>query len=450
MSDLLNIGASAVRAYKGALGAIGENVANAETPGYARRSVVVKQAPTPGISPDPVYREQVLFSGVQIAGVQRAWDSFRAGEARLSAAAAGSADARSQWLTAVENGLSNGGTTVGSSLTAFFNAAAALAPSPGDPIARSSMLRALYNVGAAFRATGDALDRVANGIRTAAGLDVEAVNGALRALHDINGTIRSSTPGGAAFASLEDQRDRLIEDIATRVDVNVAIAGDGTATLALDGAAATPLLNGLGPGLLGLQVATDGRLTLQMTKEGTTAPLPVTSGKLAGLVQAAATTADRRMALDLLAADLTTSINAWSAAGIDANGAAGADLLDGSGGAAGLRTLTEDPDLIAAASTDGRANGNLLALDAMRGLGGLESRWNALVSDAAQSLSAAKSEAAAAASWRDNAYAALDEVTGVDLDREAAELLRYQQAYSAATRIIQVGRETVNAIIDLI
>ena len=36
-----------------------------------------------------------------------------------------------------------------------------------------------------------------------------------------------------------------------------------------------------------------------------------------------------------------------------------------------------------------------------------------------------------------------------DLDREAADLLRYQQAYNAATRVIQVARETVNAMFEL-
>ena len=63
-------------------------------------------------------------------------------------------------------------------------------------------------------------------------------------------------------------------------------------------------------------------------------------------------------------------------------------------------------------------------------------------------LASAKAEAAAAATWRDNSYAALDEVTGVDLDTEAAELLRYQQAYNASARIIQVARETIQALFD--
>jgi flagellar hook-associated protein 1 FlgK len=68
----------------------------------------------------------------------------------------------------------------------------------------------------------------------------------------------------------------------------------------------------------------------------------------------------------------------------------------------------------------------------------------------AQSLSAARSEAAAAATRREGSFAARDEVSGIDLDREAAELMRYQRAYDGSAKIIQVARDTIQAILDII
>lgn len=85
----------------------------------------------------------------------------------------------------------------------------------------------------------------------------------------------------------------------------------------------------------------------------------------------------------------------------------------------------------------------------MRGPGSVEARWTNLVATGAQALSSAKSEAAAAKTWRDNSFAARDQISGVDLDFEAAELLRFQQAYGGSARIIQVARETLNTILDL-
>ena len=113
-----------------------------------------------------------------------------------------------------------------------------------------------------------------------------------------------------------------------------------------------------------------------------------------------------------------------------------------------MQVLTSDPAAVPARNA-ASGNGNLLALPALRETGGYEAQWGIIVSGNAQALASARSEAAAASSWRDNAFAALDEVTGVDLDREAADLLRYQQAYNAASRVIQVARDTVNAIFEL-
>jgi len=84
----------------------------------------------------------------------------------------------------------------------------------------------------------------------------------------------------------------------------------------------------------------------------------------------------------------------------------------------------------------------------LRASGKAEERWSALVSANAQMLASAKAEAAASSKWRDTSLAALDEVTGVDLDTEAAEMLRFQQAYNASARIIQVARESIQALFD--
>ena len=92
MSDLLGIGTSGLAAYRNALSAIGENVANAQTPGYARRRVVLEQSQITGRG-DIAYGQQILFNGVSSAGVDRAWDNFKATEART--ATSGAAAARS-------------------------------------------------------------------------------------------------------------------------------------------------------------------------------------------------------------------------------------------------------------------------------------------------------------------------------------------------------------------
>jgi flagellar hook-associated protein 1 len=449
LSDLLSLGLSGLTAYRTALAAVGENVANAETPGFARRTVRL-DAGAAGAASDPQSRANHLFGGVVASGVIRAWDMFRATEARHAAAADGRGSVREQWLTGIESALDDSAAGVGARLTAFFNAADTLAAAPADTLNRSRTLLALEEAAGAFRNSGSALARISSAIGEAAALDVEKLNQSLTALADVNRTLLGTPPGGTTRAALEDERDRLIDAIAGSVDIVTTTGDDGTATVKLADAPGSTIL-GIGiRATFGLAATADGRLSVQLTTAtGTAAFTPVT-GRLAGYVETSAVTADRRAALDALAGDFAAEINAWSAAGRDANGTAGAPLLAITAGAMTLRALVEDPALVPAASTDGRPNGNLLALAALRGDGGVEQRWTGIVAGHAQQLAAAKSEAAAVSAWRDNAYAALDETTGIDLDREAADLLRFQQAYSAATRIIQVGREIFNDLLNAV
>ncbi|HEY9554037.1 flagellar hook-associated protein FlgK [Allosphingosinicella sp.] len=449
MSDLLTIGSSGVSAYRSALAAIGENVANAETPGYARRQVRLTQSTNAG-SESPIYREALLFSGVEANSVERAWDAFRAADARYSAAAASRAETRERWLTAVETSLADGPSGVGSLLGGFFNEAVSLAATPDERLGRSAMLMALEQAAGAIRTTAESLARVSEGITKSAYLDVEALNDDLEALTKVNTALRQASTGGTAKAAIEDERDRLIDAIAERIDVTAAIADDGTAALTLARATGVALIDPVSRALVTLTPAADGRLSLELRANGTTVPLPATGGSLSALVDVASSTADKRRELDGIAADFAADLNAWSAQGIDENGNPGTDLLVITTGALSLRVLTSDPADIAAASADGTPNGNLLALNALRAEGGAESRWAALVAAQSQALAAARSETAAASTRRDNSFASRDEITGIDLDHEAAELLRFQQAYNGAAKIIQIARETMQAIFDIL
>ena len=107
MSDLLSIGISGLSAYRNALDAVDENVANSQSAGYTRRRVVLEQSQITSRG-DIAYGEQVLFNGVSTAGVVRAWDEFKAAEARYATTGAARAAVREQWLTSVENALDDG------------------------------------------------------------------------------------------------------------------------------------------------------------------------------------------------------------------------------------------------------------------------------------------------------------------------------------------------------
>jgi flagellar hook-associated protein 1 FlgK len=97
-----------------------------------------------------------------------------------------------------------------------------------------------------------------------------------------------------------------------------------------------------------------------------------------------------------------------------------------------------------------RDNGNLDLLGQLRTSGNFESTSNELVSSNASALSAKRQVADAQNAILEGATAARDTVTGVNLDDEAVDLMRFQQAYQASSRIIQVSREIFQSILDAV
>jgi flagellar hook-associated protein 1 FlgK len=84
----------------------------------------------------------------------------------------------------------------------------------------------------------------------------------------------------------------------------------------------------------------------------------------------------------------------------------------------------------------------------MRGANDPEAAWSGHIATQAQATASARAQDAAATTRADAAAAARDSVSEVNLDNEAADLLRFQQAYSAAARTIQVARETMQTLLN--
>ena len=105
MSDLLAIGASGIKAYGQALSVVGDNIANAQTEGYVRRSVRLAEAPSGG---DIVLsRNSIRPGGVLAAGVTRATDQWLIDDARIAGGEASRQSARLDWVTATESVLAD-------------------------------------------------------------------------------------------------------------------------------------------------------------------------------------------------------------------------------------------------------------------------------------------------------------------------------------------------------
>jgi flagellar hook-associated protein 1 FlgK len=449
MSDLLSIGRSGVIAYRAALSTVGENVSNAETEGYTRRTVTLQESAVSS-SNDYQYRSSAVFGGVTIGSVQRIFDNYKSSYARFSNSEAERAKVQSTWLGIGEAALDDSEVGLGVKLSAVFTSAEAMSADVQSDTNRRTLLTALGQVVEQFATSASALESAAEGIAASTSNVVEKLNADLRTLAQVNLAVQRANPGSGGQALLMDQRDALLKSISGAVGIDVTIRDDGRAEVKLMGDDTTTLVDPTSayPAYVGVLRGDDGRVSLLASGFGAETAISPRSGALAGLVSASNTIAIRRTALDAVASSFATVINDWNIDGIDRNGDPGAALLTGTV-ASDLAVATTDVAVIAAASTAGVANGNALALKDFRDSAGPEARWTQLVSVHAQGVAAAKAEESATATQRDGALQQLDEVTGVDLDVEAAQLLRFQQAYSASARLIQVARDTLQDVMNL-
>jgi flagellar hook-associated protein 1 len=443
MTDLLSIGSSGLRAYARALATVSDNVANAQTPGYARRSIhLQEQAPTG----DPVlYRNQISGNGVIVAGVDRSVNAWLIEDARLSGSDADRASARLGWLSAAERAIDDGPGGIGESLTSVFNAADLLSSDPGNTVLRAGFLQSVDGAAVAFRRTANGLASASQAVARDGQARVDQLNTDLTALGRVNEGLNRARGGSTNQASLLDERDRLIDQISSAIDVAATFGPQGNVTLRAGG---QDLVSGSEIGQVGLDVAGDGRLGFSITLAAGMNLLVPASGYLAGLSAAAGHIADQRARLDTVATQFVADLNTAHQAGRDSAGNPGTALMTIAGGAASLTALALMPDAVAAA--DGvSVNGNILAFSALRGAGGAEANWANLVASQSQNVASARADDAAAAARKEGAFGARDDVSAVDLDHEAAELLRFQQAYDASARVIQVARETMQSVLNI-
>lgn len=441
MSDLLNIGASGLRAYSRALATVSDNIANAQTPGYARRTIELREAPAAG---DIVLsRNSIRPGGVETAGVRRSVDQWLTEDARTASGEAERSAARLGAIEATERALDDGPGGIGQNLTRIFTTADQLAADPANATLRAQFLQAVDDSAAAFRRTSAALDSATNGIAQSATIAVDDLNTDLTALEAVNQGLRRARPGSTNEATLLDERDRLLDRISFALPVTASYDARGAVTLSASDGALTLVANG-SVSTLSVSALASGQLAFSVAPGGALSPA---SGSLAGLAQGADHIAKQHTALDALAAQFASDLNGWHPSGLDANGNAGTALLSGAS-AATLMATALIADAVAAADASS-SNGNALQLANLRGPNGVEAGWATLVGQQAQQAASARAQDAAASSRRDGAFAARDSVSEVDLDREAAELLRFQQSYEAAARTVQVARETMQSILNI-
>ena len=359
MTDLIGIGASGVLAYRDALAVIGDNVANATTPGYVRRTLDLRIAPAGGTS-GPLTHDAGVGSGVRPGVVARADDALRTVNARNAASDAARLTTRADWLTRLQAVVAPGDGGLTPRLGSFFDAATTLAATPAAPAARAAFLDSADALATQFRATAAGTAGLAADLRGAATASAREVNDLTASLAAINLELKRTGASGEAANALLDSRDKALGALGGLVRISTTTGNDGGVTVRLgEGSNAALLVDGGTATRIGIAGAA-GALALVRDPTGSadTVRLPP-GGSLAGLLEADHQIAATVTAIDALATRTATAVNAQATLGVDATGADGTPLFatrtlvaaaDGANAGSATLAVTTAPDAPVAAA----------------------------------------------------------------------------------------------------
>ena len=415
-------------AHQQAIDTTGHNVANANTPGFSRQEAVV--APT---QPFVVPANSVLTgagaqlgTGVDVSSIRRIRDAFLDIQYRAQSTALGDASARSNSLEQVELAFAEPGDDgLASQLDKFWNAWSDVANAPESAGARSALISSAQTLSTSFQTLSSQLTTVA----TQAQDEYDAITGPTgdvaswaAELAGLNTSIRDAVVRGQQPNDLMDRRDLLIDQLSSLAQVSVTDVGNGA------------------------QQVDFGGVTLvdPMTPAGYSWPQTLTTpgGKLGALLDLASPTGPAlsfRTQLDAVASDLVTSVNAlhsstpfFDPAGTTAATinvvATIATLQTGSGAAAGENDVAQ-------------------SIAALRG-GTTDQLYGALVARVGIAVQANSRAQSTAQSLADAVDSRRQSISGVSLDEEMTNMIRFQRGYQASARTMTTLDDMLDTLIN--
>ena len=216
LSSALATAMSGLRANQAALAITSGNIANAQTPGY--------------VTETPNQSELSTGTGgstVQVNGVTRELDVFIQNQLRTETGGSGFADQMSNILGQLQSvyGTPGGTGTLETAFNNFTSALQGLSTNPGGLSAQTTALGAAQTLAQQLNTTSQGIQTLRSNVEQDIGTSVNQANGDLTKIASLNTQLQGLGPNDPSAATLEDQRDSAINDLASLMDVKTTTDG---------------------------------------------------------------------------------------------------------------------------------------------------------------------------------------------------------------------------------
>ncbi len=323
MASLISIGLSGLSASQTALATTGNNIANVDTAGYSRQSVVQKSASAEFIGVGYV------GNGTTVADVRRIYSEYLNTQLRTSTGLDAEAQTYLTQINQTDALLADSTTGISSVLSSFFEALQTAAENPTDASARALLLTNASGLAERFSSVYSQLADQNTYINSQLSSMAEQVNQLASSIANYNQAIVQASASGATPNDLLDARDQALVDLSELIGVTVVMEGNNANVFIGSG---QPLVMGNTASTLTAEPSTTDptRLNLMLTSGYSSVDVTsvVSGGSISGLVRYREEVLDPTLnELGRLALVIADQVNSQLGQGIDLNGDFGTSLF---------------------------------------------------------------------------------------------------------------------------
>ncbi|UCF93821.1 MAG: flagellar hook-associated protein FlgK [Desulfobacterales bacterium] len=461
IGGILSLGSQALLTQKKAIHVTGHNVANVNTPGYSRQRVQLETNPPLLMNIGP------MGSGVRATEVERVYERFLGAQISNENQSLGRWEAQKSALERVEVAFNEvGGYGLSQALGEYWEAWQDLSNNPSGQTERVVLVAKGEYVASTFNQRDADLKEAQLEIDAGIQETVAEINRLAAKIADLNQKIAETETAGHPANDHRDQRDLAVKEMAFLIDIDTFEDGNGRVTVAVNGG--QTLVESNRYANLSTQINAAGlRDILWVDGDGGTVNISsqIAGGKLKGWLEVRdVVIEDYAARLNGLAQTFITEVNGLHASGfgLDALNPTGNDFFTGTD-AADIEVnpgIVSDNNLIAASSTLAGVpgdNSNAIAIANLQhsltmngNTATFGSYYHSLVSEVGHKVQEAGSyydHQAEMMVYLDNRR---ESVSGVSLDEEMANLVKFQSAYDAAAKLITTADELMQTLLNML
>jgi flagellar hook-associated protein 1 len=423
----------------------GHNIANASTTGYSRQTANLAAAPALVIPAGSTANGSGahLGAGVDVQSYTRVRDQFLDLQFRGQNTNLQDWTSRASGLDSAELSLAEPGDDgLNAQLSKFWNSWSDLAKSPSDPAAKQALVEqgnSLADTLAGVRSQMTAAQQAAQAqyddiSRPASGTDQGGQIAQIATqLADLNTTISHFMTAGDPPNDLMDRRDQLLDQLSGYGQISVEQLDTGSQNVSfVDKVTGTTY-----------PIVSDMTATWGGPPAGDNWSPGGQLGGLLGIAQSPGGTIDGYLGtLDTLADSIASKVNAAYGGTFFTVGSPSAATLQVDAG------LQADPTSVTAGSGAAGTNDLALAVSQLRGDASVDGAYKAFVAQVGSNVNESDRQQANAQTLTNSVSDRRDSVSGVSMDEEMSNMVKFQRAYQASSRAMSTMDEMLDVLIN--